>query len=163
MKNIMTKPHFISKGLISENRKAPFLYTITDTFEAGLALNGDEVKSLRKGQASISDGFATPTDTNSFVINNISIGKYDSSNPFAPHDEKRPRPLLLNRVQIKYLIGAYHRKGATIVPLKLYFNERGLAKLLIGVGFGKRQVDKRETIKQREWDRDKARILKLRR
>ena len=158
-----SKPHFISTGTIAENRKAHFNYTITDTFEAGIALNGDEVKSLRAGQANITDGYATPSGEGSFVINNITIGKYASENPFAPHEEKRPRPLLLNKVQIKYLIGVYNRKGATIVPLKLYFNDRGLAKLLIGVGVGKNTVDKRETIKEREWARDKARILKLKR
>jgi SsrA-binding protein len=158
-----SKPHFISTGTIAENRKAHFNYTITDTFEAGIALNGDEVKSLRAGQANITDGYATPSGEGSFVINNITIGKYSSENPFAPHEEKRPRPLLLNKVQIKYLIGVYNRKGATIVPLKLYFNDRGLAKLLIGVGVGKNTVDKRETIKEREWARDKARILKLKR
>ncbi|MBD5405199.1 SsrA-binding protein SmpB [bacterium] len=159
---ITAKPRLTNRGLIAENRKAHFNYTITDTFEAGLALNGDEVKSLRLGQANITDGYATPTITNGFIINNITIGRYASENPFGPHDEKRPRPLLLNKTQIKYLIGVYSRKGATIVPLKLYFNERGLAKLLIGVGLGKKEVDKRETIKAREWERDKARILKLR-
>ena len=158
-----SKPHIISTGIIAENRKAHFNYTITDTFEAGLALNGSEVKSLRIGQANITDGYATPNGEGSFVINNITIGKYSSENPFAPHEEKRPRPLLLNKTQIKYLIGVYNRKGATIVPLKLYFNDRGLAKLLIGVGVGKNQVDKRESIKEREWERDKAGILKLRR
>lgn len=149
----------ISTGLVAENRKARFNYTITETFEAGLSLTGAEVKSLRQGRANITDGYATP-DGNNIIINNITIGKYDSENIFAMHTEKRPRQLLLKRGEIKHLIGLYNKERITIVPLKLYFTERGLAKLLIGVGQGKNAVDKRQTIKEREWKREKARLMK---
>ncbi len=149
----------ISTGQVAENRKARFNYTITDTFEAGISLTGAEVKSLRQGRANITDGYATP-DGNSIMMNNITIGKYDSENPYAPHTEKRPRRLLLNKSEIKRLIGLYNKEHITIVPLKLYFNDKGLAKLLIGVGQGKNLVDKRQTIKKREWDRQKARLMK---
>ena len=149
----------ISTGLVAENRKARFNYAITETFEAGLSLTGAEVKSLRQGRANLTDGYAIP-DGNSIMINNITIGKYESSNPFIPHTEKRPRRLLLNKNEIKRLIGLYNREKITIVPLKLYFTNKGLAKLLIGVGEGKNKVDKRETIKEREWSRQKARLMK---
>ncbi|MBR1545148.1 MAG: SsrA-binding protein SmpB [Alphaproteobacteria bacterium] len=149
----------ISTGPVAENRKARFNYAITDTFEAGLSLTGAEVKSLRQGRANITDGYATP-DGNSIIMNNITIGKYDSESPYMPHTEKRPRRLLLNRTEIKRLIGLYNKEHITIVPLKLYFNDRGLAKLLIGVGQGKNLVDKRQTIKEREWSRQKARLMK---
>ncbi|MBQ8659969.1 MAG: SsrA-binding protein SmpB [Alphaproteobacteria bacterium] len=149
----------ISTGQVAENRKARFNYAITDTYEAGLSLTGAEVKSLRQGRANITDGYATP-DGNSIIMNNITIGKYDSESPYMPHTEKRPRRLLLNKTEIKRLIGLYNKEHITIVPLKLYFNNKGLAKLLIGVGQGKNLVDKRQTIKEREWARQKARIMK---
>ena len=151
--------HFISTGVVAENRKAGFNYTIMETFVAGLSLTGSEVKSLRMGHANIVDGYATPSDNN-ILINNITIGKYEANNPFAIHTEKRARQLLLQKKEIKRLIGLYSKEHITIIPLKLFFNEKGLAKLLIGVGTGKNKVDKRETIKQREGDKNKARILK---
>lgn len=156
------KPRFAYSGLISENRKAKFDFFITETIEAGLSLNGAEVKSLREGRANISDGYAIPNG-DSFYINNISIGRYNSENPFAARPEKRPRQLLLKKSEIKRLIGVYSRKGISIIPLKLYFNQRGLAKVLLGIAEGKHQADKRESIKEREWNRDKARILKINR
>jgi len=159
MTTVKGKTHLISTGIVAENRKARFNYNITDTYEAGLSLTGAEVKSLRQGRANITDGYATP-DGNSILMNNITIGKYDSESPYAPHTEKRPRILLLNKTEIKRLIGLYNKEHITIVPLKLYFNDKGLAKLLIGVGVGKNLVDKRQTIKEREWARQKARLLK---
>ena len=157
--NKIKAKHFISTGVVAENRKAGFNYSIIETYIAGLSLNGSEVKSLRMGHANIIDGYATPNG-NSMFINNITIGKYEANNPFAAHTEKRPRQLLLQKKEIKRLIGLYNKEKVTIVPLKLFFNDKGLAKLLIGVGTGKNKVDKRETIKQREWDKNKARILK---
>lgn len=150
----------ISAGVVSENRRARFNYAIAETVEAGLSLTGAEVKSLRAGRASISEGYAVP-DGGGFSINNITIGRYDSENPFAAHPEKRPRRLLMNKGEIRRLIGIYGQKGATIVPLKLYFNARGIAKLLLGVGYGKKLADKREAIKKREWNREKSRVLKI--
>lgn len=157
--NKVKAKHFISTGVVAENRKAGFNYAIIETYIAGLSLNGSEVKSLRMGHANIVDGYATPNG-NSIFINNITIGKYEANNPFAAHTEKRPRQLLLQKKEIKRLIGLYNKEKVTIVPLKLFFNDKGLAKLLIGVGTGKNKVDKRETIKRREWDKNKARILK---
>ncbi len=154
-----SKSNLISTGLVAENRKARFNYAITDTLEAGLSLTGAEVKSLRQGKANITDGFAIP-DGNSFLITNILIGKYDSENPFAKREDKRPRRLLLNKSEIKRLIGLYNEKRFTIVPLKLYFNDKGLAKLLLGVGTGKLLSDKRQTVKEREWKIEKARLMK---
>lgn len=153
------KPHFITTGPVAENRKARFNYTIAETFEAGLSLTGAEVKSLRQGRANITDGYVTPSGSN-LIINNITIGRYDSENPFNLHTEKRPRQLLLNRSEIRRLSGLYTKEHITIVPLKLYFNDRGLAKLLIGVGQGKNTSDKRQTIKEREWKREQARAMK---
>ena len=154
-----TRQHFISSGLVSENRKARFNYAISETFEAGLCLTGPEVKSLRQGRVNITDGFITP-EGNNMVVNNITIGKYDNSDGFTIHTEKRKRQLLLNKKEIKRLIGLYSKEHITIVPLKLYFTEKGIAKLLIGVGVGKNKVDKREIIKQRDWNREKARLMK---
>ena len=159
MANQKGNTRLISVGPVAENRKAKFNYNITDTYEAGISLTGAEVKSLRQGRANITEGYATP-DGNSILMNNITIGKYDSENPYTPHTEKRPRRLLLNKTEIKRLIGLYNKEHITIVPLKLYFNDKGLAKLLIGVGMGKNAVDKRETIKARDWARQKARLLK---
>ena len=153
------KPRFISAGVVAQNRRASFDYNIGETFEAGLALTGSEVKSLREGRASIAEGYAIP-DEKGFVLNNITIGRYDSENPFAARGEKRPRRLLLNEREIKRLIGIYSTKGVTIVPLRLYFTERGLAKVLLAVATGKQTVDKRRTIKEREWQREKQRVMK---
>lgn len=153
------KTRFISTGTVAENRKARFNYAISETLEAGLELTGAEVKSLRGGRADISDGYAVP-DGSSFFVNNVSIGRYDSENPFARRAEKRPRRLLLNRAEIRRLTGVYAQKGTTIVPLKLYFNARGLAKVLLGVGVGKQARDKRRSIMEREWKREKERVMK---
>ncbi|MDR1476986.1 MAG: SsrA-binding protein SmpB [Rickettsiales bacterium] len=160
MKTTAKKPRLISTGVVSENRRARFSYAISETVEAGLSLTGAEVKSLRQGRASIAEGYAVP-DGGGMSINNLTIGRYDSENPFAARTEKRPRRLLLNKSEIRRLVGVYSQKGSTIVPLKLYFNARGIAKLLLGIGTGKKLADKRETIKRREWDREKARVLKV--
>lgn len=153
------KSKLISTGVVSENRKASFNYNITDTFTAGISLTGEEVKSLRYGHVNITDGYAIP-DGNSIVINNITITSHNPKNLFSKSNEKRPRLLLLNKHEIKKLIGFYNTEKITIVPLKLFFTEKGLAKLLIGVGTGKNKIDKRQTIKEREWKKDKERILK---
>jgi len=153
------KPRFISTGVVAQNRRASFDFSIGETFEAGLSLTGSEVKSLREGRASIAEGYAAP-DADGFVLNNITIGRYDSENPFAARSEKRPRRLLLNAREIRRLIGLYSTKGATIIPLKLYFTERGLAKVLLAVATGKQAPDKRRAIKEREWKREKERVMK---
>ncbi len=142
----------------AENRKARHNYAIEDTFEAGLMLTGSEVKSLRAGRANINEAYARPIDGQLFLVN-AHINEYAQAGP-ANHEPRRPRKLLLHRRQIDRLLGAVQRDGATVVPLKLYFNERGIAKLLIGLAHGKRRHDKREAEKKRDWDRQRSRLLR---
>ena len=149
----------IKFGQVSENRKARFNYSIDDTIEAGISLTGAEIKSIRYGLVTIVDGFVQRRGDNLFLAG-VDIQKLPSAARIVNFDERRSRQLLLHRNQINRLIGKLQEKGATIVPLKLYFNSRGKLKVLLGVGYGKNKVDKRETIKQREWNKNKARILK---
>lgn len=149
----------IKSGMVSENRRARFNYSIEDTIEAGISLNGAEIKSIRYGLVTIVDGFVQRRGDNLFLAG-IEIQKLPTAARIVNFDERRPRQLLLHRNQINRLIGKLQEKGATIVPLKLYFNNHGKLKVLLGVGYGKNKVDKRETIKQREWNKNKARILK---
>ena len=149
----------IKSGQVSENRKARYAYSIDDTIEAGIALTGAEIKSIRYGLVTIVDGFVQKRGTNLFLAG-IEIQKLPTAARIINFDERRPRQLLLHRAQINRLIGKLQDKGATIVPLKMYFNNRGRLKVLLGVGYGKNKIDKRETIKRREWDKNKARILK---
>lgn len=149
----------IKSGQVSENRKARYAYSIDDTIEAGIALTGAEIKSIRYGLVTIVDGFVQKRGTNLFLAG-IEIQKLPTAARIINFDERRPRQLLLHRAQINRLIGKLQDKGATVVPLKMYFNNRGRLKVLLGVGYGKNKIDKRETIKRREWDKNKARILK---
>jgi len=149
----------IKSGQVSENRKARYAYSIEDTIEAGIALTGAEIKSIRYGLVTIVDGFVQKRGGNLFLAG-IEIQKLPTAARIINFDERRPRQLLLHRAQINRLAGKLQDKGATIVPLKLYFNHRGRLKVLLGIGYGKNKVDKRETIKRREWDKNKARILK---
>ena len=156
--NIMPR-QIIKFGQVSENRKARFAYSIDDTIEAGISLTGAEIKSLRYGLVTIVDGFVQRRGDNLFLAG-VEIQKLPTANRAVNFDERRQRQLLLHRNQINRLIGKLQEKGATIVPLKLYFNNRGKLKVLLGIGYGKNKVDKRETIKQREWERNKSRLLK---
>ena len=149
----------IKFGQVSENRKARYNYSIEDTIEAGISLTGAEIKSIRYGLVTIVDGFVQRRGTNLYLAG-IEIQKLPTAARIVNFDERRPRQLLLHRAQINRLIGKLQEKSATIVPLKLYFNNRGRLKVLLGVGYGKNKVDKRETIKQREWNKNKSRILK---
>ena len=142
----------------ADNRKARFNYAIGESFEAGIALTGTEVKSLRNGKATIAESYADAKDGEIWLVN-ANIPEYLQANR-NNHAPKRPRKLLLHKRQINKLIGAVEREGMTIVPLKLYFNEHGKAKLLIGLAKGKKSFDKRETEKNRDWNREKARLLK---
>lgn len=145
---------------IAENRRARFDFSIEETFIAGISLVGTEVKALRLGKANIAESYAAVEGEEIFLINaNFPI--YEPASQFN-HLPTRSRKLLLKRREIDKLMGAVQRKGRTIVPLKLFFNERGLVKLLIGLGVGKRQVDKRETQKKRAWNKQKARLMKER-
>ncbi|TNC12018.1 SsrA-binding protein SmpB [Methylobacterium terricola] len=154
----MAKKPESKNRVVADNRKARFNYEITDTVEAGIALTGTEVKSLRGGKATIGEAFAGPSG-NDLLLFNAYIPEYLEANRFN-HDTKRPRRLLLHRRQIDKFIGATQREGYTVVPLKIYFNERGRAKVELGLGRGKKLHDKRETAKERDWQRDKARLMR---
>jgi len=146
--------------IVADNRKARFNYAIEDSIEAGVALTGTEVKSIRSGKATIGEAYADPRDGEIWLVN-ANIPEYLQANRFN-HEPKRPRKLLLHRKQINKLIGAVDREGMTLIPLKLYFNERGRAKLLLAVAKGKKLHDKRETLKKRDWGREKGRLLRAR-
>src|ERR1700736_3009008 len=146
--------------VVADNRKARFNYFIDDTMEAGVALTGTEVKSLRSGKATIAESYADARDGEIWLINS-NIPEYQQANRFN-HAPKRPRKLLLHRRQINKLLGAVERQGMTLVPLKLYFNERGRVKLQLALAKGKQLHDKRETEKKRDWSREKGRILRAR-
>lgn len=142
----------------AQNRKARYNYTIEESLEAGLVLTGSEVKALREGRANIAESYAREQEGEIFLVN-AHIPEYRQAGQFN-HEPRRPRKLLLQKRQVEKLIGAVQREGVTLVPLKLYFNERGIAKLQLGVGRGKKKYDKRETEKSRDWDRQKARLLR---
>ena len=144
--------------VIAENRKARHNYFIEDTVEAGIMLTGTEVKALRQGRANIAESYASPEGNEMWLIN-ANIPEYRAGNRFN-HEPTRRRKLLLRRREIGRLAGARQREGMTLVPLKLYFNDRGLAKLLIGIARGKKQHDKRETEKNRDWQRQKERLMR---
>jgi SsrA-binding protein len=145
--------------VVADNRKARFNYEIGETFEAGIALTGSEVKSLRAGKATIAESYADAKNGEIWLIN-ANIPEYKQAGPFNNHPPKRPRKLLLHQRQIDRLAGGVDREGMTIVPLKLYFNERGRAKLEIALAKGKKLHDKRETLKKRSWEREKGRLLR---
>lgn len=142
----------------AENRRARHEYHIEDDFEAGIMLVGTEVKSLRSGKANIADAYAS-TERGELWLINAYIPEYDKEARFN-HEERRPRKLLMKRPEIDKLARATDRQGMTLVPLKIYFNDRGRAKLLLGLAKGKKLHDKRETDKERDWNRDKQRLMK---
>ncbi|MEM9170131.1 MAG: SsrA-binding protein SmpB [Pseudomonadota bacterium] len=143
---------------VAENRRARREYTIEETIEAGLVLQGTEVKALREGHATIAEAYASPEDDGIYLIN-ATIPEYSAGNR-QNHEPKRKRKLLLKTREIARLAQAVERKGYTLVPLKLYFSDRGIAKLEIGVGVGKKTQDKRATVKERDWSRQKQRLLR---
>src|SRR3712207_921593 len=144
--------------IAAENRKARYNYAIGETFEAGIALSGTEVKSLRGGKATIAESYADEKNGEIFLVNAY-IPEYLQANQFN-HETKRPRKLLLHKRQINRLIGATQREGFTLIPLKIYFNDRGRAKVELGLGRGKKLHDKREAEKERTWNREKARLMR---
>src|SRR5690242_16553830 len=146
--------------IIADNRKARFAYAIDDTLEAGLMLTGSEVKSLRTGKATIAESYAFAKDGELFLVNAY-IPEYTQASRFN-HEPKRMRKLLLHKREVNKLAAATQREGMTLIPLKLYFNEKGRAKIQLGIAKGKKLHDKRETEKQRDWQRDKARLLRNR-
>ncbi|GGE48106.1 SsrA-binding protein [Agaricicola taiwanensis] len=154
----MAKRDDPSVKTVAENRRARFEYEIKDTFEAGIMLSGTEVKSLRSGKATIGEAYAQEKGGELWLINAY-IPEYLAGNRFN-HETKRPRKLLMHRREINKLAAAVQREGMTIVPLLLYFNEKGRAKLKLAVAKGRQTHDKREALKQRSWNRDKARLLR---
>ena len=144
----------------AENRKARFSYEVLDTIETGLALTGTEVKSLRQGQANIQESYASVEDGQLRLINSYLPAYFEASR--FNHEPRRRRKLLVSKRERARLAQSVEREGMTLVPLKIYFNDRGRAKLLLAVARGKKLHDKRETEKQRDWAREKGRLLKER-
>ena len=144
--------------LIAENRRARFDYFLEDTLEAGLVLTGTEVKALRLGRANIAESYAS-AEGREFVLINAYIPEYAPANRFN-HEPRRHRKLLLHRKQIDKLIAAVQREGRTVVPTRLYFDDKGRAKLELALAKGKKLHDKRQTEKDRDWARDKAQLLR---
>lgn len=153
------KKDLMSTGTIAVNRRARHDYAIEEEFEAGIMLTGTEVKSLRSGTVNLSDAYAFPKGTGVY-LQNLYIGEYPNAHQRFQHEPKRTRKLLLHKREIARLQGAVQRDGLTLVPLRMYFNDRGIAKMAIGLGRGKKQIDKRQDVKKRDWDRRKGAILR---
>ena len=154
------KKSLISHGVAAQNRKARFDYAIKDTVEAGQVLKGPEVKSLRHGRATLTDAWAGEREGEMWIFN-LYIPEYQGG-VLSRFEPRAPRKLLLKQKQIDSLLGAVARQGATLVPLDIHFNEKGRAKVLIGVGEGRKKQDKRAVIADRDWKRDKARLMRAR-
>jgi len=154
------KKGLISHGVAATNRRARFDYTIKGTVEAGLVLKGPEVKSLRRGRATLNEAWAGERDGEMWLFNAY-IPEYQGG-VLSRFEPRAPRKLLLKHRQIDELTGAISRQGATIVPLQIHFNDRGRAKVLLGVAEGRKKQDKRAAIAERDWQRDKARLLRAR-
>ena len=153
----MAKKPEPGQTVVAQNRKARHNYFIEETFEAGLSLTGTEVKSLRGGRSTIAESYVTALDGEAWLLN-ATIPEYAGGNR-NNHEPRRPRKLLLHRSQVNKLIGAIQRQGRTVVPLQVYFNEKGRAKLEIALALGKKAHDKRATIKERDWQRQRSRLL----
>ena len=147
-----------SGKLVAENRKAHFNYAIEDTIEAGIVLSGSEVKSLRAGKGNIAESYVSDEGGELFLIN-ARIDEYKGAARDG-HEPTRHRKLLLHKKEMARLSGAIQREGMALIPLRLYFNARGLAKLQLGLGRGKKIYDKRETQKKRDWERQKGRLMR---
>ena len=143
---------------VAQNRRARFDYSIENTFEAGIVLVGTEVKSLRRGQASITEAYASDQGGELYLLN-AHIAPYDSGKTFG-HEPRRPRKLLLHRREIGKMIGAIRREGMTLVPLSISFNARGRAKVSLALAKGRRKADQRQALKDRDWQRQKSRLLR---
>jgi SsrA-binding protein len=156
----MARPRQPSEKLktVAENRRARFDFAIEDVYEAGIALTGTEVKSLRFGEGSIAEAYAEVKDNQVWLVNS-NIPEFSHGNRFN-HEPKRPRKLLLHEREINKMHGAVMRQGMTLVPLSIYFNSRGRAKIEIAVAKGRKAHDKREHIKEQDWKREAARLLK---
>ena len=156
----MAKKPELDREVVAQNRKARFDYFIEETFEAGLQLTGTEVKSLRGGRSTIAETYVTEQGGEAWLVN-ANIPLYASGNRYN-HEPKRPRKLLLHKAQISKLIGAIQREGRTVVPLQVYFNGQGRAKIEIALAKGKQAHDKRQTLKDRDWQRQRSRLMSTR-
>jgi SsrA-binding protein len=158
---LMTRPRpatFDKKKIVAENRRARYDYAIEDTYEAGIALTGTEVKSLRFGEGSIAESYAEVKDGEVWLIN-ANIPEFSHGNRFN-HEPKRPRKLLLHEREIGKMFGAVARKGMTLVPLSIYFNSRGRAKVELALALGRKSHDKREHEKEKDWKREQGRLMR---
>jgi SsrA-binding protein len=151
---------FDKQKTVAENRRARYDYFIEDKFEAGLMLTGTEVKALRAGEATIAESYAEVRGGEVWLVN-ANVPEFSHGNRFN-HEPRRPRKLLLNEREIDKMTGAVERKGMTLVPLSIYFNGRGRAKVELALAKGKNSADKRQTTKDRDWQRDKARLMRER-
>ena len=151
-------PAFDKAKVVAENRRARYDYSVEERFEAGIQLQGTEVKALRMGEGSIAESYATVDGDEVFLVN-ASIPQYKSGS-WMNHEPRRQRRLLLKRREINKLTGAIHRQGLTLIPLSVYFNAAGKAKIELALARGKKAHDKRETIKERDWNREKQRLLR---
>ena len=154
----MNKPPPSTQKLIAENRRARYDYFIEETLEAGLSLTGSEVKSLRLGRANVAESYAA-VEGRELILVNAYIPEYAAASRFN-HEPRRPRKLLMHRRQIDRLLGSVNREGRTLIPMRLYWNDKGLAKLELAVAKGKKNHDKREAEADRDWQRDKARLMR---
>lgn len=152
----MKKPD--SSNIVAQNRKASFNYFFEDTIEAGIELFGSEVKSLRTGKGSIADSYAID-DNGEIFLHNSYIPEYKQSS-YNNHNPRRLRKLLLKKKEINKIIGKINKDGFTVVPTRIYFNSKGIAKINIAIAKGKKQHDKRQTKKQRDWNREKSRVFR---
>ena len=150
------KPNY---KVVSENRRARFDYELGETFEAGMMLSGTEVKSLRTGKATVAESYAAADRNGEMILYNANIPEYLQANRFN-HEPRRPRKLLLHAKEIVKLANGVEREGMTIVPLRIYFNEKGRAKIALALAKGKKLHDKREADKQRDWGREKSRLMR---
>ena len=148
----------LTSNIVPQNRKSSFNYFFEDTLEAGIELLGSEVKSLRAGKGSIADSYALDSE-GEIYLHNTYIPEYKQSS-YNNHDPRRLRKLLLKRKDINKLIGKINRDGFTVVPTRVYFNSKGIAKVNIAIGKGKKHHDKRQTKKQRDWNREKSRVFR---
>ena len=150
-----------NQKVAAENRRARFDYEIGEVFEAGIMLSGTEVKSLRTGKATVAESYAAVDRNGEMILYNCNIPEYLQGNRFN-HEPRRPRKLLLRAKEIAKLAKGVEREGMTIVPLRIYFNDKGRAKIAIALGKGKKLHDKRESEKVRDWNRDKSRLMRER-
>jgi len=154
----MARPQLIAGKIAAENRKARHEYSIQDTLEAGIVLEGTEVKSLRLGRAQLAEAYAGQKDGELFLFNAY-IPEYQAKTAFT-HEVRRPRKLLVHKKEMRKLLGAITREGMTLVPLTIFFNDRGLAKVSLGLAKGRKLHDKRAADKERDWSREKARVMR---